>query len=174
MSHCYFLFLEHGNIAKAQTLLTKATKCQYSHECTSPSFTQKLWAISVAALVSRVPQKAEPEYIGKGQTWSHTKMLLSSSDTNFPVIWLVLCIPDMTKSKDLGNFDPVSGLNMAGDQAGAEQHLYLCISVMNLEICHISWPQKNPTNSDSSSYELVWIAIKKTQHWLCENAIMWQ
>lgn len=130
-SHCYFLFLEHGNIAKAQTLLTKATKCQYYHECTFPSFTEKLWAISVAAPVSRVPQKAEPEYIGKGQAWSHTKLLPSSSDGNFPVMWLALCIPDMMKSKDLGNFDPLSGLNMAGDQTGAKQQASLPLPLID-------------------------------------------
>lgn len=57
-AHCYFRCLEYGSIAKP--LLTKAAKCQYSHECIFPSFTQELSAISVAAPIPRIPQKAEP------------------------------------------------------------------------------------------------------------------
>lgn len=37
----------------------------------------------------------------------------------------------MTKSKCLGNFDPLSGLNMAGDQTGAKQQASLPLPLID-------------------------------------------
>lgn len=158
-AHCYFLFLEYGSIAKP--LLTKAAKCQYSHEWILPSLTQKLSAISVAAPVSRVPQKAESQSRkgkdrpGVTQSCSHAVPMEIFQCFN------LLSIPDMTKSKDPGDFDPARSLLAVGDQAGAKEQASL-LSRKDTRNC----PWKIP-----SSYGMIWIVMKNTWHRLCENAI---
>lgn len=60
---------------------------------------------------------------------------------------VVPSIPDMTKGKDLGDFDPSSGLKVVGDKAG-----------------HMELPQEDPLFS--------WDYInhnKNSWHRLCEN-----
>lgn len=117
---CYFLFLVYGNTVKL--LLTKDAKCQCSLENIF-SLSHRNCQLSFLAVPLQSSSKCRAK-VGRERTGLNSKLLPPGFHGTLPMMqFIVMSIPDMTKSKDLRDLDFASGLKVLGDQAGHTDQL---------------------------------------------------